>query len=403
MANPAKPYRRKGYINQRQLSTMKKIVLAVTILVLCSLLCTQVPAQQQLTMTIWVDKGCGGEYFVGDMLTVNWSVSHGCEITFWEVRPDGTRRKETTQPVFTGAGEGSMGWTLKDEGYGRRGVYAEAFSPLWGRATAQCEFYVRKKAADINVTVRDQDGEPISGANVSLNGTFVASTDASGNVIIPEVDFGEHTITVQYEGEEQTSRMRIASTQKQFIEFVFTVEKRGSIQVRVFSQKGDPIENVDVYIDGFKEGLTSQDGTFTVSTAEGDHFVEVKYQDAQASQRVTVVKNQTTFADLTIYLEVYTTLSVFVKDETGNAVADANVYLDTIFLGRTDSEGKVEERATPGPHTVRVEKQGYNPSTQNTQIEEGGNTVTVVITAEDAAAYGILALLGFLYILKRRH
>jgi len=63
----------------------------------------------------------------------------------------------------------------------------------------------------------------------------------------------------------------------------------------------------------------------------------------------------------------------------------------------------VEERTTPGPHTVRVEKQGYNPSTQNTQIEEGGNTVTVVITAEDAAAYGILALLGFLYILKRRH
>lgn len=381
---------------------MKKIVLAVTLVVLSSLLCAQAPAQQQLTMTIWVDKGCGGEYFVGDMLTVHWSVSHGCEITFWEVRPDGTKRKETSQPVITGAGDGSMGWTLKDEGYGKRAVYAEAFSLLWGRATAQCEFYVLKKAADIQVTVQDQDGIPISGADVSLDGTRIASTNASGVVTIPEAEFGEHTITVQCEGAEQTNRIRIASTQKQYMEFVCTVEKRGSLQVRVFTQTGDPLENADVYIDGFKEGRTSQDGTFTVSVAEGDHFVEVKFQNTEASQRVTVVKNQTTFADLTIHIEVHTTVTVYVTDDTGSAVADANVYLDTIFLGRTDTQGKVEERATPGSHAVRVEKQGYNPTTQNTHIQEGENTVTVVLTAEDASACGILALLGFLYILKRR-
>lgn len=340
---------------------------------------------------------------MGDMLTVNWEASHACQITFWEVEPDGKRRKLNTQPVLSSGGRGSKGWTLKDYGYGRRAIFAEATS-LWGADTAECEYYVLKKAADVQVTVKDQDGEPILGANVLLNGTFVATTDATGTCVIPEVDFGEHTITVTVGDEEQTSRLRIASTQKQVVDFVFTVEKRGTIEVRVFDQQGIPLQDADVYIDGFKEGRTAHDGTFTTSASEGTHFVEVTWQNETVSQSVTVVRNQTSFADLTVYIAVETTLEVTVQDTAGNAVSDASVYLDNIFLGRTDTVGKVKQKATPGPRTVRVEKQGFQSEVQNTTILEGENTVTVVVTEEKAgaASTSILVLLGFLLLLKRR-
>ena len=384
---------------------MNNKVLAVSLLVVLSLSCARITAQP-LSLTIWVDKGCGGEYFVGDMLSVHWTVNHGCEISFWEVEPDGKKRKIATGPVFTGAGDGNIGWTLKDYGYGKRAVYAEAASIQWGSDTAECEFYVRKKAADVDVTVKDQEGIPIPGVTVKLDGAIVETTGDSGRVTIPEVEFGEHTITVELAGEEKSSRIRIASTQRQYMDFVFTVEKRGSITVRVYDQNGSPLSNADISLDGVREGATSQDGTLTLSALEGSHNVEAAYEGETAQKSVTVVKNQTSFADLTIHLAVETTLVVFVRDDTGNAIADANVYLDTLFMGKTDAQGKIEQAVTPGFHAVRAEKEGYDPVTQNTTVEEGKtNSVKVVIPEKkgDAPAYGVLVILGFLFLLKKRH
>jgi hypothetical protein len=223
-------------------------------------------------------------------------------------------------------------------------------------------------------------------------------------VTIPEAEFGEHTITANFEGEKQSSRIRIASTQTQHLDFVFTVEKMGSIQVRVFDQGGAPVGDVDVYIDGYKEGRTSSNGVFTTSASEGDHFVEVRLQNERAEESVTVVKNQTSFADLTIYIVGDAFIAVFVQDTAGNPVSNANVYLDTIFLGKTDDQGNVREKVAPGPHTVRVEKQGYESATSTTDVREGDTAVTVVLTPEEGEVpvYSILTVLGILYILKRR-
>ena len=382
---------------------MRTLRLIFLVFIISSLTVTQFSAQE-FTLTIWVDKGCGGEYFVGDMLTVNWSVTHNCEITFWEIEPDGFKRKLHSGPIISSSGQGSRGWTLKDYGYGKRSIYAEAVS-LWGMDSAQCEYYVLKRAADIDVKVEDQDGQPISGVSVLMDGSAVASTGASGTVTIPEAEFGEHTITASFEGEEQSSRIRIASTQTQHLDFVFTVEKMGSIQVRVFDQGGAPVGDVDVYIDGYKEGRTSSNGVFTTSASEGDHFVEVRWQNERAEESVTVVKNQTSFADLTIYIVGDAFIAVFVQDTAGTPVSNANVYLDTIFLGKTDDQGNVREKVAPGPHTVRVEKQGYESATSTTDVREGDTAVTVVLTPEEGEVpvYSILTVLGILYMLKRRH
>lgn len=370
-------------------------MVAAIVFVLCTLFSAQMPAQT-FTITIWVDKGCGGEYFVGEMLTVHWRASHSCTIVFWEEEPDGTRRKLTTQGVMSGAGEGSRGWTLKDYGYGKRAVYAEA-SSLFGADTARCEYYVLKKAADIHVTIKDQDGEPVSGADIQLDGISVGTSNADGVYTIPEAEFGEHTITCVYNDEEQKTRIRIASTQTQYMNFVFTVEKRGSITVQVNNQHGDPLE-ADIYVDGFKEGVSSSDGTFTVSTQEGTHFVEAHIKEYTAQKSVTVIRNQTSFVDLVITVQVDTTLQVTVQDDTGTLITDAIVYVDNIFLGRTSPQGIAQGMTTPGAHVVRIEKQGYQSTTKNITLQEGVNTTTVVIQKEEVAAYGILVVIGVLLL-----
>lgn len=382
-------------------STMRKTWLVLVLVTLAlSSSCSPVPAQT-FYLSIWVDKGCGGQYFVGEMLTVYWQASHPCTIEFWEIEPNGNKRILENEAVWT-AGKGSLGWTLKDYGYGKRAIYAEGTS-IWGHASAQCDYLVLKKAADIQVKVTDQDKEPIPGAEVLLDGTLVASTDSSGMCTISEVGFGEHTVTVKYAGEEKTNRIQIASTQKQFTEFVFSVVKRGTIQVRVTNQNGEPVKDADVYVDGVKEGKTSSEGTLTVSASEGGHAVEAKWRDAEAQKAVTVVRNQTSFVDLTLTIEVSSTLTVFVRDDSGNAVVDAGVYLDNAPLGKTDARGRLDGgEVTPGSHMVRAEKQGYVSGTQNVDVKEGDNSVTVVVTKEEAAAYGILAVLGLLYVMKRR-
>jgi hypothetical protein len=385
---------------------MKRIVAVVLFLALAASL---VPLSSQafaistepFTITIEVDKGCGGKYFVGDMLTVTWVVSHPCEIDFWEEEPDGVKRR-LSAGVISSAGSGSRGWTLKDYGYGRRVVYAEAVSPF-GMGNASCEYYVLKKAADIRVEVTDQDGMPLSAVDVLLDATLIAATDASGSVVIPEAEFGEHTITAKYNDEEQSTRIRIASTQTQFVDFVFTVEKQGSIKIQVVTQKGDPLPDADIYIDGSKEGRTDPEGIFTVTVPAGAHTVEAKWQNQSDEQDVTVINNQMSFADLVITVPVEAILAIRVEDDAGTPLSDANVYVDNVFAGKTDIQGLIQYETVPGAHIVRAEKQGYITSSANVNAGEGQTEAVVVLPQEGNAALStILVLMGLGYMLMRK-
>jgi hypothetical protein len=379
---------------------MKKGVILLLLFMSGLLSTTSLPAQR-FTLTIWVDKGCGGDYFVGDMLTVNWRVSHNCEIIFWEIEPDGFKRRLHSGPVITTAGEGSRGWTLKDYGYGKRAIYAEATS-IWGTDSDQCEFYVHKKAAEVQIIVTDQDGEPIQGAEISVDGTPVTTTTTAGTATLSDVEFGEHLIEVRVGEEKQSSPIRIASIQKQYLDFVFTVEKRGTVEISVSDQDGTPLPQVDIYIDGYREGNTDNSGIFSTSMAEGTHFIEVRTDQETLERSVIVERGKTTPVDFTVYLTAETIIDVLVLDDQGAPVPDAGVYTDNVFLGRTDARGHVSQKSTSGFHTLRVEKQGYTSHVEDITLQEGENHYTVTITAEkDTPLYGILSLIGIIYILKR--
>jgi hypothetical protein len=135
---------------------MRRTMAVVLFLALYSLSVAELPAQS-FTLRIWIDRGCGEEYHVGDMITVHWEVSHSCQITLWEKLPNGTRRKVSAGPIISGAGEGSKGWTLGDYGYGERLIQASA-SSVYGEDSDECRFYVVEEKPPHED--RDEDGVP---------------------------------------------------------------------------------------------------------------------------------------------------------------------------------------------------------------------------------------------------
>ncbi len=249
----------------------------------------------EFALIIWIDRGYSGEYFVGDMLKVHWIASEG-GITFWVKDTDGKTLDKLGE--VSGSGPGSRGWTLKEDyGWGKKSIYAEV-----GSNSAECEFYIVEKVANIEVKVKDSNGEPIPGVDVLLDDGFQGKTDSSGIYVIQDVEFGEHIITVESEEIDERTRIRVESTETQNVVFVLdlSADERGIIQVLVFDQDGNPVKECDVYIDGSLEGQTSEEGVFVISASEGSHSVKARWQGEEAEKFVTVEKNQTTSVELTI-------------------------------------------------------------------------------------------------------
>lgn len=329
---------------------MNKMMVAV---LFCAFLLppvTSAPAQK-FSLEIWVDKGCGGEYYLDEPLIVHWKAAHPCEITFW-ILIDEERKELTKNPIDVGAGESYREWPLTAEyGYGEKSVYAEAVSSF-GWDSAVCTFFIRKKTADIEVTVKDQHGEPLSGAEVILDTTVIGPTIA-GVFTVKEVEFGEHEITVTYEGTTQKYSLNITSTEKQYIGFVFTVEKTGIVKIFVVNENGDPIEGAVVSIDGITKGQTSQEGLVTSTIPEGSHRVDVQWQDSQVGTSVTVQENQTISVNLTVETDtdIPPTIPTFLY------LIPVIGVLVLILLIRTSKRGKKEKEVFLCPSCKnRIEK-----------------------------------------------
>jgi len=74
-------------------------------------------------------------------------------------------------------------------------------------------------------------------------------------------------------------------------------------------------------------------------------------------------------------------LTVVVKDlKTGSAVAGASVYLDGLYKGSTDRNGRlVISNVAQGSHTVKVTKSGYNDGSQSVNLQSD-TSITVYLT-----------------------
>ncbi|MBU6999637.1 MAG: PEGA domain-containing protein [Theionarchaea archaeon] len=91
-------------------------------------------------------------------------------------------------------------------------------------------------------------------------------------------------------------------------------------------------------------------------------------------------------------------IKVYVKDDSGNYVSGASVYLDGSYEGKTSSSGYMHIDDVPeGSHTVKASKTGFGEDSEKVYVESG-ETETVYLTLEEdknlSATISIASLRG---------
>ena len=116
--------------------------------------------------------------------------------------------------------------------------------------------------------VKNEDGDPIEGALLLINGgQYNATTDAEGKYILNYLPAGEYNIDIQALGyATQTAAATVASLETTSLDITLTALPQYTLTGTVKDVAGDPIEGADVDVTGYNtyHTQTAADGTFTI-------------------------------------------------------------------------------------------------------------------------------------------
>ncbi|MFQ6088114.1 MAG: PEGA domain-containing protein [Candidatus Methanofastidiosia archaeon] len=300
--------------------------------------------QQELIISVWVDKGCGANYKLSEKLTVhlesNFEILYNIRIAM----PNGKRRF-LVKNALMGAGHSSRGTYIDDfvreELYGEYRVIVDATAIGVGEAyDDHCVFFV----------VRDE----------------------------PEVPPPSPPPEPEQPGE-------------------------GELKVEVLDQDLQPLPNADIFIDGTYAGVTSFDGIFySEKLKEGTYLVEVRVRGASQRQTVKVRALKVATIVLQVKIQKSGNLELNVMDNKGNSLSGADVYLDEKYVGKTSPSGNLLiEDLEEGVHSLSVTKSGYETFKGSVSvIPSKTQTQDVRLNAKfNYLLYGGIALFGVLLLL----
>ncbi len=158
----------------------------------------------------------------------------------------------------------------------------------------------------LNITIQTSDGQLVTDANVSiadLDGNVVFSQLAAQGIVGTLLPGGTYTIDVSATGYTLDSPVTAVVTADETSSKTITMTKAadpipetGSLQLSVSDAEGNPLQLVEVYIDGTKVGVTNQDGILLIEDLDaGTYQVTLKKEGyADKSSSYEVVAGDTT-------------------------------------------------------------------------------------------------------------
>ncbi|MDI6917379.1 MAG: carboxypeptidase regulatory-like domain-containing protein [Thermoplasmatales archaeon] len=243
----------------------------------------------------------------------------------------------------------------------------------------------------VSGTVKDENGDPISGATVTADG-HSDTTDANGNYTISNLSPDTYTVTASKSGYTSSYQIVNLTTFSANIDFTLNATPTtGTITGHVYvSGTTTGIQNANVSINANCYTLTDANGAYTLSgVAQGTHTVTASAAGyASSSAEVSVTAGQTSFHNFTLTLlsETGNISGRVTADGTGlnNAtvtVEGAGLTAQTNITGHYTVTG-----VPPGTYNVTASKSGYVSSTQTNVAVTAGNTTelnfTLTVSAE---------------------
>jgi hypothetical protein len=223
--------------------------------------------------------------------------------------------------------------------------------------TGDMSFNVRLiKFPVVTVYVTDPTSSIVLYASVSFNGTSKGSTNSSGKLVISNVPPGNYTLRATKSGyAEYVANITVIAD----MTINITLTRPLTLTAYVKDSTGANISSASVYLDGTYKGATDYGGKCTISNVPlGGCLLKVAksgYVDYTINLAITsdIAFNAT-------LLRTYS-LTINVKDASnGSSISYVDVYLDDVYVGKTDYFGKATvANVAEGPHTLTVKKTGY--------------------------------------------
>ena len=242
------------------------------------------------------------------------------------------------------------------------------------------------KTGNLQVVVKDEDGNLIEGANVLVNGQSVLS-DANGVASFDNLDEGKYDVEITKDGYDKftASVEVVAGATKQANAILIKAVTTGKLVVTVTDNDGNVITDADVVIDGVTY-KTDTAGLVTLHEMEAGTYSVAVSKDGYISETHTVTIKAKEEVRLGVILdEVDTTgdLVVTVVDTDGNVLTDAVVEINGKTV-TTNAEGiaNIDDLAE-GSYSIKISKDGYEAKSGTIEITAGViNRTTVTLEKE---------------------
>jgi len=205
---------------------------------------------------------------------------------------------------------------------------------------------------------------PESGASVILNGNLL---DERTPLYIPKLASGEHTLVLKREHfRDVTKTIRVFSGDS----LVLTIPMEssyGELLVNLPSGARLIIDKAEIY-----------DWRKPVRLSQGEHLIEVQLDKHRPLAKTIIIGVGDHVPWKPEMIPITGKLSL------ESTPPEATVFIDDTYQGITPL---FSESLLIGTHTVRMEKEGYQPMTKTTEVTEGRNTpVTFTLTKKTVSS-----------------
>ncbi|GEM_PF-3035654 len=213
----------------------------------------------------------------------------------------------------------------------------------------------------VSGTVRDGNGNPISGATITY-GDQTTTTNGSGQYTIPSIMPGQQHISASKGSAyaEMSHIVTVISGQNATLDFVLTPPGTLTGQV-TDSDSGEPIAGAVVLRSGGNPATTNENGVFTftnIPSGAQKFTTSAEGYESSAEETVIVVANTTTTHDITLTPKP-TYIAGEIRDKVTNELVPFATVSDGISTVTADDVGRYLIVTPPGTYTLTVEADGY--------------------------------------------
>ena len=231
----------------------------------------------------------------------------------------------------------------------------------------------------VTVIVKNESGDPITGAYVTGIGSGGQTTDAEGKATFTGISAGTYNIVATATGYEQTS-LAVTVKSNQQVRITMPKLRLYTVNVLVTDIDGNPLQGAVIKGIG-SGGVTGSDGRATIANVlAGSYTITVEATNYDQQQKTIVVNSNQDVSFALVPSKFTVSISVMDADK-GTAVTGASVSGIGADSKVTDDSGNVAfENVLSGDYTINVSAPNYASTSKSISVSKSANSFTVYLS-----------------------